>query len=139
MKKIVSFSMFFFISGCATKFKNPEKFINTPSECPALEDGLSGISTESDYGYTVEKPVRVGGGSINELKYLHMLAGPKNEFIDNFIESGSSWGKGVTVTGYKVVLNRDTMEKIIYLDTHNCRDPQAPQGFTVKDDFKEVK
>jgi len=141
MNKMKSLSLLFllFIFSCATKFKNPEKFINSPNECSALEDGLSGISSEPDYGYTPDKPVRVGGGSNNELKYLHMLAGPKKEFIDEFFQAGSTWGKGVTVVGYKVVMNRDTLEKTIYLDTHNCRDPLAPLGFTVRDDFKEVK
>lgn len=111
---------------------------NQDVDCPGLEDGLSGVATDTDYAYTMEKAVRVGGGdSKNELKYLQMFLGPNREFLDGYFKVGNFWGNGLTLSGYKVILNGDTVKKTIYLDPHHCKDPKAPSGFTVRDQFQE--
>ena len=55
---------------------------------------LSGISQEADYGLTPDNPVRIGGGSKNELKYLHMLGGPEKEYVIIFLKSVQAGEKG---------------------------------------------
>jgi len=129
----------FFIS-CSPTAKRPANFQNQGQDCPDLEDGISGVSADSTYGFMMDNAVRVGGtSSENELKYLQMLLGPKQEFIDGFFKVGSFWGNGVTLSGYRAIINGDTLPKIIYIDTHHCRDPKAPTRFNFKTEYRELK
>jgi hypothetical protein len=108
-------------------------------DCPQLDDGLGGVSQDPEYGYAPEKPVRVGGGSKNELKYLHMLLGPNMEFIESVIRVGNSWVNETQVSTYKIIVRGDTLAKAIYLDTRNCHDPKAPMGLNFKEEYKEIE
>ena len=108
-------------------------------DCPELEDGLSGVSPDSTYGYSLDNPVHIGGGSMNEVVYLNMLLGPNDEFIEKVIEMGNFWVKDRSLVGYKIIVRGDTLPKPVYLDTRFCRDPQAPYGLSFKKEFKEAR
>ncbi len=125
--------------GCAHTLP-PPPYQGNRQDCADLDNGLSGIAADSTYGYIQTNPVRIGGGSTdNELTYMHMLLGPNKELIGEIFKVGSYWAAGSTLSGYKVVINGDTLPKTIYLDTRHCHDPQAPIGFNIKEEFKEVK
>jgi hypothetical protein len=133
-------SLSFIFVSCTHTAKYPQDFHDQEQQCAELDDGLSGVSSDPTYGYAMENAVRIGGGgSENELKYMQMLLGPQKELIESVFKAGSFWGNGLTLSGYKVVINGDTLPKIIYLDSHHCRDPKAPVGFNVKEEFHEVK
>ncbi len=139
-KNFFLIGFFFAIFSCGRSVRYPANFQNQPPECPDLEDGLSGVSEDPTYGFAMENAVRVGGGtSENELKYLQMLLGPKKEFIDGFFKAGNFWGNGLTLSGYRAIINGDTLTRILYIDTHHCRDPKAPAGFNYKTEYREIK
>ena len=126
-------------AACMNSPRYPGNYQNLRKECPQLDDGLNGVSEDPDYGYTMEKPVRVGGGPKNELKYLHMLLGPNMEFIESVLSIGTFWGNNISLSGYKIIIRGDTLSKPIFIDNQNCRDPKAPMGFNFKEEFKEVE
>jgi hypothetical protein len=49
---------------------------------------ITGIATDRTYGLSEKNPVEVGGGPLNERRFLNALAGPNGEKISYF-RSGS--------------------------------------------------
>jgi len=103
-----------------------------------LSKGLSGISSDKTYGYTASNPVQVGGGPANERAYLGMLMGPKGEEVQ-FKRQGSFGGFEVPVDGYECSYEGADSSVVIYIDMYTYKDPKAPVGFFIKDEFKRKK
>ncbi|MBI5841725.1 MAG: hypothetical protein HZB19_16665 [Chloroflexi bacterium] len=87
------------------------------------------IAKDRDYGYTQEKPIKVGGGadfgSEMEKGYLSVLLGPRGEIV------GYYWDESVEVNG--VILDKYTIRfgntyKTLYFDMYNDEELQVPFG-----------
>jgi hypothetical protein len=137
-------SLFLFwllLQACASKrvHQYDARSTHDREECPELHNGLSRISADPNYGYEVERPIRVGGGPNNEITYLQMLLGPQGQYLDQYFKDGYRVGvDGVTrLNQWHIVVDGDTLPKPIFLDMAHCADPQAPLGFQIKDEFKE--
>lgn len=99
-----------------------------------LAKGLSGIATDSTYGYTTSNPVQVGGGPSNERAYLGMLTGPNGEMLQ-FARLGSFGGFDVLVDGYECSYEGADSSVVIYIDMYTYNDPKAPVGFRIRPEF----
>lgn len=93
--------------------------------------GKASAQKPSGYGYTLEEPIKVGGGTRGQREYLKGLRGPKGQEL-RYERRGSCSGPpsvGGLLDMYEVTY--DGLEKpvTIYLDMYNREDPRAPAGF----------
>lgn len=114
-------------------------FIETPVITIPTElvpTGECEISTDSTYGYTQENPIQVGGGAFDgpsrERAYLDNLLGPNGESL-SYERQGSTSTETTILDIY--IVTGSGINETIYLDEYNYSEPQAPVGFTCKDEF----
>jgi hypothetical protein len=100
--------------------------------CPQLNDGIKEVSNDPEYAFKSQKPVKVSGGPENERAYLNMLIGPNGKQITGYYRVGSFGGDEAILDMYKLIIEGDTLENVIYLDMYNCDNPKAPKGFGIK-------
>ena len=89
------------------------------------------IAKNPDYGYTLDLPIKIGGGESNgpdrEQEFLSGLLGPRGEII-GFYRSESIEHNGVVLDKY--IVNYKNNTKTLYMDMYNYDDPRIPFGFT---------
>jgi hypothetical protein len=136
MKKLVIFALFFGLSEIAQAQNEPPAYLLTRAP-PAVID-LKMTSTDPQYGYSKEKPIKVGsksehGGPSSERKYLNSLRDDARKPI-KFKRLGS-FGLGPygnIIDGYEVLTSSGRIFTI-YIDMyHPNSDPNAqlaPKGF----------
>lgn len=104
---------------------------------------ITEFSKDKTYGYTVENPIKVGGGMMgprNEQRYLNALAGPKGEKI-TYIRSGSGhpfetenavFGTTGFLDIYEITVEGSDKKITLYLNMYDRDLLQVPVGFTLK-------
>ena len=100
-------------------------------------------STDSDYGYSEYKPIKVGGNSIERLEqYLSMLRDRRGypisyKHISNccpYKSTYGAFGKGLCDT-YEVMIGEE--RRILYLSMYDYDDARIPVGLYSTFHFKE--
>jgi hypothetical protein len=95
------------------------------------------VSTDKDYGFSAEKPVKIGSYPISDTRvvdYFNMLAGPNGEEITytvNVDKTGVE-GQAQTVAAFDVTYTGLTEPITIYIDSGSYEQPLVPVGFTCK-------
>lgn len=88
------------------------------------------IARNQDYGYTLELPIKIGGGASNgpdrEEEFLSGLLGPRGEIV-SFYRSESIEKDGVILD--KFIVSYNNTYKTIYMDIYDYDKPQFPFGF----------
>ncbi|KMQ51747.1 hypothetical protein CHISP_1243 [Chitinispirillum alkaliphilum] len=126
----------FFLIGCtSSKYRWGMDSIPGIENGSELAKGISGLSSDSTYGYTPSNPVQVGGGPVNQRKYLSMLMGLQEQEL-HFARIGSFGGFSVPVDGYEVSYDGLGKSVIIYIDMYTYNDPKAPVGFLVRPEYE---
>lgn len=107
-----------------------------------LSDSSTKQSTDSAYGFTEKKPIKVGGGEggpISERKYLNSLTGPNGESVTFnrigsccFFKSNSSPMGGGLLDKYAVTYEGKKDTVVIYLNMYEKGKLLAPVGFKMK-------
>ncbi len=121
-------------------FVNSLQFIRQETverDCP--------ISTDPTYGYTIENPVKLGGGSIingipvngydgvsREDYYLMLLSGSNGESI-NVTRTGSQNLGDTILDEYVIAIAGEDEPRTIYVDIYHYSPPFAPVGFSCYD------
>ena len=85
----------------------------------------------SGYGYTLEDPIKVGGGTRGEREYLEKLRGPAGQQL-RYTRLGSCSGPpliGGLLDMYEVTYDGLQKPVTLYLDMYNRDEPSAPAGF----------
>jgi hypothetical protein len=101
-----------------------------------------GPASDAKYGYTAEKPIKVGGqrdGPAREQAFLAELRGPSGELV-RFQRQGSCCSfkteNGIMGIGmldkYAVWIGTEPVPKILYLNMYDYDEPRIPIGFTKK-------
>lgn len=141
--------------------QEPENVVGTPDEkgkmdygSPMVEQKLAAdhvflvkyYSKDKEYGYTIEKPVMVGGsimsGPKNEQRFLNALAGPNLERV-TYKRLGSGWHfttkngiGGKTSDGlldkYEVTYEGLSEPVFIYINMYDSDTLKIPVGFRKK-------
>lgn len=94
--------------------------------------GTCAISTDKTYGYTVENPVKVGGGPARERAFFDNLRGPNGEKV-TYTRSGSQnvgTSDFLILDIYSVSYAGLAAPAKIYVDMYNYAPLYAPLGFT---------
>src|SRR5688500_10685376 len=92
------------------------------------------ISADAEYGYTREKPIKVGGtpmyGPARQRRFLQALAGPAGQPIA-FKRRGSLAPNddGIILDLYEVTYPGLEKPIELYLDLYRWEPPRAPKGF----------
>ena len=102
------------------------------------------VSTDPDYGFTADKPIKVGGtvnggGPLNERRYLNALAGPDGESIMydrkgnccGFKTDNGFMGYGL-LDVYKVTWKGSSDTLTLYINMYDYSTLYAPVGFTIR-------
>lgn len=110
--------------------------------CSTSKTRTSEINTDSNYGYTENNPIKVGGkisGPANEREYLSSLSGPNGEVVTynragsccHFETRNSPLGMGM-LDIYRVTYEgkKDTVS--LYLNMYDKGKLKAPAGFKFK-------
>jgi hypothetical protein len=96
------------------------------------------VATNREYGFTKEKPVKIGGkineGPDHEADYLSALLGPHGELVAYF-RAGSLESSGVTLENIEFSMANET--KTLYIDMYNFDSPKAPFGMTCSGPFPQ--
>lgn len=97
----------------------------------AAPPDASCVSTDTNYGYDKENPIKVGGdafdGPARERAYLDNLAGPKGEKI-SYSRAGSTT-VGDTILDTFIITGLEK-EVTLYIDEYSFSALKAPVGFT---------
>ena len=107
---------------------------NTPPAAPAQQASCP-VSADADFGFKMEKPIRVGGGAMyvasRERAYLDALRGPEGQPIQyRRLGSGPKAPNGGIVDIYEVTHAGLEKPVTLYVDAYRYDDPRAPKGFT---------
>ena len=100
-------------------------------------------TTDKAYGYTVEKPIMVGGGSEgpkNERRFLNALTGPKGEQISyqrlgsccSFYTKNGTFGDAGLLDKYEITYEGLGTPIILYINMYDSDILKVPVGFTLK-------
>ena len=101
-------------------------------------------TTDKTYGYTERNPVMVGGGlgggALNQRRFLNALAGPKGEQISyrrlgsccHFHTKNGMIGDGGLLDKYEVVYKGLETPIILYINMYDSDVLKVPVGFTLK-------
>lgn len=132
----------FFQLGCA-QVRSELGYLGLVS-APSVE--LGETSSDPEYGYTEEKPVRVGGmketsSHRNQYLYLQQLAGPEGEELA-FRRLGSCcpYESPAGMFGHAMLDMWEIRTEgrgepiIIYLDSYSYEQPKIPMGLSRKQD-----
>lgn len=107
-----------------------------PSATVARPAAACAISGDVTYGYTMENPIKVGGGDFGgpsrERAYLDNLLGPQGEAI-SYVRLGSTIAGDVILDIYQISGLPNSVT--LYVDEYNFTAPQAPVGLTCKAAF----
>ncbi|QOW11980.1 2-dehydro-3-deoxyphosphooctonate aldolase [Kaistella flava (ex Peng et al. 2021)] len=107
-----------------------------------LSDSSTNQSTDSTYGFTEKKPIKVGGGEggpLSERKYLNSLIGPNGESVTFnrigsccFFKSSSSPMGGGLLDKFAVTYEGKKDTVVLYLNMYEKGKLLAPVGFKMK-------
>ncbi len=107
-----------------------------------LSESSSNQSVDSSYGFTENKPIKVGGGEggpASERKYLNALTGPNGETVTYnrigsccFFESKNSPLGGGLLDKYAVSYQGKKDTVVLYLNMYDKGKLLAPVGFKMK-------
>ena len=96
-------------------------------------------STDSQYGYTREKPIKTGPRSSAKIhiRYLNSLRGPSGEPVEyerrtsccEFATTNSDMGRGL-LDVYRVRVDGSSKDVFLYLNMYDPGPPQLLMGFT---------
>ena len=119
------------LGGClpaAAQTTSTADVTRVPSMCP--------VAAESEYAYTPEQPVQVGGGAMfvasRERRYLDALRGPAGEPVQYKRTGALESPDGQSILDrYEVTYDGSEKPAILYLDAYHFDDRlRAPKGFT---------
>lgn len=102
---------------------------------PPVERPPCPVSDDGTFGFSLEKPIRVGGGAAyvadRERRYLLGLRGPAGETL-TFQRSGSTRSPKLAapVDVYQIRYDGLTDPITLYVDAYHYEEPKAPRGFT---------
>ncbi|MEX2272186.1 MAG: energy transducer TonB [Vicinamibacterales bacterium] len=98
------------------------------------------VSTDAEYGYTKDKPIRVGGtpllGPARQRRYLQALVSPTGQAVA-FARRGSLVpnAEGIILDLYEVTYTGLEKPIELYLDLYRWEPPKAPKGFACAREF----
>lgn len=106
----------------------------TAPQAPAPQPACA-VSADADFGVTMGKPIRVGGGAMSvvarERAYMDALRGPDGQAIQyRRLGSGPKAPNGGIVDIYEVTYPGPEKPITLYIDAYRYDDPRAPKGFT---------
>ncbi|MGA9211531.1 2-dehydro-3-deoxyphosphooctonate aldolase [Kaistella sp.] len=117
-------------------------FLASCSSSTSLSDSSTNQSTDSAYGFSEKKPIKVGGGEggpISERKYLNSLSGLNGESVTYnrigsccFFKSNSSPMGGGLLDKYAVSYEGKKDTVVLYLNRYEKGKLLAPVGFKMK-------
>ncbi|MFY0529634.1 hypothetical protein ACN28I_42875 [Archangium gephyra] len=92
----------------------------------------------SNYGYTPENPIKVGGGPDGEHEYLQHLRGPEGQQLSynrlgsccGFEDASLPFGGGM-LDMYEVTYEGLEKPVTLFLDMYRREEPRAPSGFRI--------
>ena len=98
---------------------------------------LPGVSDDPAYGTTQEKPIKVGGSSREQVRYLNALRGPNGETI-RYERQGHccpcETENGIMGTGmldvYALTYEGLDEPNVLYLTFYDYEQPMAPEGYS---------
>lgn len=100
---------------------------------------LTDISDDASYGHSEKNPVEVGGGPVNERRFLNALAGPNGEEVSYRragsccpIKSKNGLMGMAMLDNYLVTYEGSTDTVSIYINMYDYGELKAPMGFTIK-------
>lgn len=104
---------------------------------------LDSISTDGNYGYTMQNPVMVGGGiesgALNERRFFNALLGPDGQEISyvrrgsccSFVSPDGFMGGG-RLDIYDITVPGADKPAVIYINMYDRGALKAPKGFTFR-------
>ncbi len=136
MRLIVLFIIVTVFIGCA-----PNQNI-TQSQGPSKNEisGTLSLNTEkSDYGYTKENPIKVGGDVSNVIRFFNTLKGPNGQLIQYrkigsccYIETPRGSMGGGLLDMYEVNYKGLIKPIVLYFNRYDYEPLQVPEGLTIK-------
>jgi len=98
------------------------------------------ISDDPTYGYSVDNPIMLGGGSFHSADqrsmYLHNLLGPNREYVSVTKVRSFTYGN-LLLEEYELTYEGQDAPVVIYLNTGIWAPIAAPMGFTCKQPFSQ--
>ena len=103
----------------------------------AGEGQLSGVSSDAQYGYVSQRPIKPGLGFEAEWRYLNALRGPRGEAVHyqrlghccEFPSARAQNGKAF-LDQYRVSYTGQARPVVLYLNMFDEAQTLAPQGFS---------